>query len=224
MRSAENGSGILSSGTVRRCSRYRNSVCRGWVFGREGIKMDGPPIRCRRNRRRVPASSSKPTVFVKLRVKRVRAPIDPARSFAKFWNEGRSSTLGVCVIFFFSVEGHRNQDKLLNIQPAAKLFVERSLLTGDSYACCCISGTASGLRFYCPNDGCGRNYKNKCSLKYHMNNECGLNPKFTCRFCPKVSSRYSNLKRHMISVHKYLEDVPPKQIDSNRDASVSAGR
>lgn len=70
-----------------------------------------------------------------------------------------------------------------------------------------ISGIAHfETRFYCPNKHCGRNYKNKCSLTYHMNNECGINPKFKCQFCYKTSSRYSNLKRHMISVHKYIDN------------------
>lgn len=63
-------------------------------------------------------------------------------------------------------------------------------------------------RYYCTNKHCGRNYKNKCSLTYHINNECGVNPKFKCQFCSKTSSRYSNLKRHMISVHKYIDDSP----------------
>lgn len=65
-----------------------------------------------------------------------------------------------------------------------------------------------GKRYYCPNRHCGRNYKNKCSLTYHLNNECGVNPKFKCQFCSKTSCRYSNLKRHMISVHKYIDDQP----------------
>ncbi|XP_050535143.1 zinc finger protein 761-like, partial [Daktulosphaira vitifoliae] len=66
-----------------------------------------------------------------------------------------------------------------------------------------ISGNiiSASDRYYCPR-GCGRNYKRKEDCVRHMKLECGIQPKFKCQFCNKRSHRKSNLKVHVVSVHK----------------------
>lgn len=59
---------------------------------------------------------------------------------------------------------------------------------------------------FCPN-GCGRSYKGserKKSLKKHMIYTCGVNPQFTCVFCPKEFRYKNSLKYHMMSVHQHI--------------------
>lgn len=47
---------------------------------------------------------------------------------------------------------------------------------------------------------CGRNYKWKNSLKCHLRNECGVEPKYHCtQMCGYKTHIYSNLKRHLRS-------------------------
>ncbi|XP_063697882.1 zinc finger protein ZFP2-like [Culicoides brevitarsis] len=47
---------------------------------------------------------------------------------------------------------------------------------------------------------CGRNYKWKNSLKCHLRNECGVEPKYHCtKMCGYKTHIYSNLKRHLRS-------------------------
>lgn len=47
---------------------------------------------------------------------------------------------------------------------------------------------------------CGRNYKWKNSLKCHLRNECGVEPRYHCtKMCGYKTHIYSNLKRHLRS-------------------------
>lgn len=55
----------------------------------------------------------------------------------------------------------------------------------------------------CPN-GCGRRYKNKNYVTYHLKFECGVCPKFKCVVCNKMFTRHFSLKMHMLCVHKML--------------------
>lgn len=57
----------------------------------------------------------------------------------------------------------------------------------------------------CPRN-CGRSYKWKADLTTHLKFECGVQPKFKCPYCSKLSSRKSNLKTHIACVHKVLVD------------------
>lgn len=56
-------------------------------------------------------------------------------------------------------------------------------------------------RYLCPN-GCGRHYKRKGHMTYHLKFECGVHPQFKCPYCSKLSNRKSNLKTHILGVHK----------------------
>lgn len=54
--------------------------------------------------------------------------------------------------------------------------------------------------FICPI--CGRSYKRKASLKSHMMNECGQEPKFQCTHCCLRFKVKSNLRRHQRALHE----------------------
>lgn len=64
------------------------------------------------------------------------------------------------------------------------------------------NGSESSLwHFPCPNK-CGRIYKYKTSMVKHFKHECGKEPKYFCRFCPKKFHQKGNLKTHIGLVHK----------------------
>lgn len=72
-----------------------------------------------------------------------------------------------------------------------------------------ISGILKNTdRINCPN-GCGRTYKNKISLQCHLRNECGTQPKFFCPFCDKKCYQKSNMKSHIVQVHKTFCNIEP---------------
>lgn len=58
-------------------------------------------------------------------------------------------------------------------------------------------------RLVCPRN-CGRSYKRKYHLNTHLKYECGVDPKFKCPYCSRLSHQKSNLKTHIVSVHKVV--------------------
>ncbi|XP_026814609.1 sex determination protein fruitless-like isoform X38 [Rhopalosiphum maidis] len=54
-------------------------------------------------------------------------------------------------------------------------------------------------RFYCPNGFCNRSYKNKRSLRRHIKDECGVDPKFKCKYCDKFMFRKTTLQKHQVN-------------------------
>lgn len=58
-------------------------------------------------------------------------------------------------------------------------------------------------RYACPY-GCGRTYKRKGAVSQHLKYECGVEPKFKCDICDKKFSHKSQMKGHMINIHKTL--------------------
>ncbi|XP_025197920.1 zinc finger protein 658B-like [Melanaphis sacchari] len=58
----------------------------------------------------------------------------------------------------------------------------------------------------CVNGHCSRSYKNKFHLTYHLKYECGKQPLYKCDFCLRMFSRNSNMKKHMFTVHKYINE------------------
>lgn len=78
--------------------------------------------------------------------------------------------------------------------------------------------TTSGeleIRMVCPRM-CGRSYKWKNHLTTHLKFECGVVPKFKCPYCSKMSKQKSNLKKHILCVHKVLfNDVARSSVDDN---------
>lgn len=61
-------------------------------------------------------------------------------------------------------------------------------------------------RYFCPNADCGKNYKYKPTLTYHMTHECGVPPKYQCPICFKSYARYFTYKQHIVIVHKQIFD------------------
>jgi len=59
-------------------------------------------------------------------------------------------------------------------------------------------------RWLCPN--CGRNYKRKAHLSFHLAKECGVGPQYNCSKCFKLFKRSSHLKSHQLS----CGNIPPK--------------
>lgn len=67
----------------------------------------------------------------------------------------------------------------------------------------CVRACVGG-RWSCPN--CGRNYKRKANLSFHLAKECGVGPQYSCARCFKHFKRSSHLKSHQLS----CGNVPPK--------------
>lgn len=70
----------------------------------------------------------------------------------------------------------------------------------DFFLFSCV-GKAGRVR--CTN-GCGRSYKNNSSLNAHLYYECGVSPRFTCEYCEKVFKHKSHLKRHVVCLHRVI--------------------
>ncbi|KAL6264018.1 hypothetical protein P5V15_004099 [Pogonomyrmex californicus] len=50
---------------------------------------------------------------------------------------------------------------------------------------------------------CGRSYKNKGSLKRHLNDECGKDPQYICPICERGFKQKANYQRHDATVHGF---------------------
>eukprot|EP00102_Acyrthosiphon_pisum_P025203 XP_016662413.1 PREDICTED: zinc finger protein 22-like [Acyrthosiphon pisum] len=96
------------------------------------------------------------------------------------------------------------------------LYVFPSIQTSVSFEKTCIAFRQKAIlmntknpelevRFFCLNM-CGRSYKNKQHLTRHMTNECGVQPKFQCKYCKKCFTRKQTLKIHLVSVHNRSPD------------------
>ncbi|XP_039285457.1 longitudinals lacking protein, isoforms N/O/W/X/Y-like [Nilaparvata lugens] len=48
---------------------------------------------------------------------------------------------------------------------------------------------------------CGKSYKEKRTLKYHLKYECGVEPQFRCPQCPYRAKQKSSLKSHFALKH-----------------------
>ena len=49
---------------------------------------------------------------------------------------------------------------------------------------------------------CGKIYKRKSSLRNHVRDECGREPRFHCYICPYRTHQKGNLLRHLTVCHK----------------------
>lgn len=59
--------------------------------------------------------------------------------------------------------------------------------------------------YQCPNQSCGRTYKTKPGLHNHLKYECGVMPKFYCKFCKRFFKQPSSYKAHLINIHKQFK-------------------
>lgn len=58
-------------------------------------------------------------------------------------------------------------------------------------------------RYTCSNK-CGKSYKHKRTLRYHMIYECGGKKLFSCYICKKEFTQNGNLKTHLLFIHKVI--------------------
>ncbi|CAH0381292.1 unnamed protein product [Bemisia tabaci] len=63
-----------------------------------------------------------------------------------------------------------------------------------------LTAGAEHQRHVCPQ--CGRTYKWRSSLKSHLQNECGKEPKCICPYCTYRCKVRSNLLKHLRNYHK----------------------
>lgn len=93
----------------------------------------------------------------------------------------------------------KNSKKLfLNVFVFLICVIEQSVFSDKT-----LTDNFINSRHPCPN-GCGRHYKRKGHMTYHLRFECGVHPQFKCPYCGKQSNRKSNLKTHVLCVHKVL--------------------
>lgn len=64
------------------------------------------------------------------------------------------------------------------------------------------AAAAAEERWLCPN--CGRHYKRKAHLSFHLAKECGVGPQYHCARCFKLFKRSSHLKSHQLSCGNVL--------------------
>nr|CAH7735845.1 unnamed protein product [Callosobruchus chinensis] len=55
----------------------------------------------------------------------------------------------------------------------------------------------------CPN--CKKTYRHMHTFRRHYRYECGKQPQFACRYCPKAYTQRSSLKMHHASNHCGLD-------------------
>lgn len=73
------------------------------------------------------------------------------------------------------------------------------------------------VRYECPQ--CGRTYKWRSSLKSHLQNECGKEPRCLCPHCPYRCKVRSNLLKHVRNYHK----PPPSQTLQQQQQNNNGG-
>ena len=79
-------------------------------------------------------------------------------------------------------------------------------------------------RFVCQK--CGRDYKRKQTLQYHLKNECGVAPQFNCPTCSYSSKRRSTLKKHVERIHNSASSSKENDTgldDEMKDAAAGEG-
>ncbi|XP_014482694.1 PREDICTED: zinc finger protein 676-like [Dinoponera quadriceps] len=59
---------------------------------------------------------------------------------------------------------------------------------------------------------CGRAYRNKGSLKRHLNDECHKQPQYICEICHRGFKQKANFKRHAFTIHgiSFVDTRPPR--------------
>lgn len=58
----------------------------------------------------------------------------------------------------------------------------------------------------CPQ--CGRSYSHERTLRVHLRDQCGQEPKYACYQCPYRSRQRSNLYSHIRTKHDYEYQSP----------------
>lgn len=60
---------------------------------------------------------------------------------------------------------------------------------------------------------CGKRYTHLATLRQHVRNVCGREPRHCCQLCTYKTPVRGTLLRHLRSVHK--QDIPPERFTSN---------
>ncbi|XP_050535146.1 GDNF-inducible zinc finger protein 1-like [Daktulosphaira vitifoliae] len=71
-------------------------------------------------------------------------------------------------------------------------------------------------RFVCPNQ-CGRHYKQKHHMTYHLKVECGKEPTYECPICHRKYTRKYSIKTHVTLVHGILYEDAIKMVYNRND-------
>ncbi|XP_011882465.1 PREDICTED: gastrula zinc finger protein xFG20-1-like [Vollenhovia emeryi] len=74
-----------------------------------------------------------------------------------------------------------------------------------------LSGIVVGVPKRYPCFKCGRIYKARGSLKRHLNDECGKDPKYVCVICERGFKQKTNFKRHAEKVHHCQAATPGRR-------------
>ncbi|XP_023313333.1 longitudinals lacking protein isoform X24 [Trichogramma pretiosum] len=65
---------------------------------------------------------------------------------------------------------------------------------------------------------CGKSYKHKHHLKRHRDFECGVEPKFSCLYCPHKTRYKDSLTKHILARHErdwHLQQIQQQQYYTN---------
>jgi len=68
----------------------------------------------------------------------------------------------------------------------------------------CVNSFDEPVTFPCPRN-CGRHYKYKKGVSFHLKYECGVPRKFKCEICGKEFSQNSNCKKHKLLMHNVIQ-------------------
>lgn len=66
---------------------------------------------------------------------------------------------------------------------------------------------------------CGRTYQNKGSLKRHLHDECGKEPKYICRICVKGFKQKANYKRHVTTIHQHPPQFRRADVEADKPST-----
>ncbi|KAG8259264.1 hypothetical protein J6590_014733 [Homalodisca vitripennis] len=74
-------------------------------------------------------------------------------------------------------------------------------------------------RYRCKN--CNHYYKTRKAVLGHLKEDCGVEPQFSCPYCPAKSKRKRNLQRHIVFRHAMPHYVSARWLSKERQVSVS---
>lgn len=70
--------------------------------------------------------------------------------------------------------------------------------------------------FSCPNPSCGKNFKWKKNLAYHLKYQCEKPPRYKCPYCEYASKWRKDVERHVQTMHP-IEEVKVIEIGKAKE-------